>query len=322
MAQSRIHRYLRHGTMHQLSVFESVARHGNFTRAAEELYMAQPTVSVQIKKLTETIGMPLFEQVGNHIHLTETGRELLGACREIFQALVKVEDKLSSIRGLQSGRLQLAVSSTGKYFAPRMLAAFVQQHPGIDISLQVHNRQSLVERLVNNVDDLYIFANPPPDVEVVMQQILPNPMVVFARADHVLAGQRHIPFERMAKEPFLMREPGSGTRTVTEEAFAQHGLQPQFRMEFASNEAIREGILAGIGVSILSRYTFGLEPGHDQLVILDVEGFPLECHWYFVYPVGKQLPMVAHAFMDFTREHVREFVPHLSAPGPGTHANQ
>lgn len=316
MPQSTIRRYLKHGTMHQLSVFEAVARHGNFTRAAEELYMAQPTVSVQIKKLTETIGLPLFEQVGNHVRVTETGRELQTAYREIFQALVKVEDRLSSIRGLESGRLWLAASTTGKYFAPRMLAAFVQQHPGIDVSLQIHNRQTLLERLADNADDLYLFADPPGNVEVVVQQILPNPMVVFARSDHVLANQKRIPFERLAQEPFLMREPGSGTRTVAEEVFSRHGLQPQVRMELSTNEAIKQAILAGLGVSIMSRYTLGLEVEHDHLVTLDVDGFPLERHWYFVYPIGKQLSVVAQAFMDFTREHVQELVLNHLSPRP------
>lgn len=309
MPQCRIRRYIKHGTLTQLSVFEAVARLGNFTRAADELYMAQPTVSVQIKKLTETVGLPLFEHVGNHVHVTETGRELQIACEEIFQALARVEGRFASIRGLEAGRLQLAVSTTGKYFAPRMLAAFVQQYPGIEVSLQTHNRQTLLQRLADNADDLYLFADPPGNVEVVVQQVLPNPMVVFARADHALAEQRHIPFVRLAQEPFLMRERGSGTRAVTEEMFARHGLQPRVKMELSTNEAIKEAILAGLGVSIMSRYTLGLGAEQNQLVTLDVEGFPLERHWYFVYPIGKQLSLLAQAFMDFTRQHVQQFVP-------------
>jgi len=320
MPHSRIRRYLKHGTLQQFSVFEAVARLGNFTRAAEELYMAQPTVSVQIKKLTETIGLPLFEQVGNHVHVTETGRELQVACGDIFQALGKIEDRLSSIRGLAAGQLQLAVSTTGKYFAPRMLAAFVQQYPGIDVSLQIHNRQTLRERLANNVDDLYLFADPPGDVEVVVQQILPNPMVVFARSDHALAKQKRISFERLAQEPFLMREPGSGTRASAEDIFAQHGLQPQVKMELSGNEAIKEAILAGLGVSIMSRYTLGLEAEQNQLVTLDVEGFPLERHWYFVYSVGKQLTIAAQAFMDFTRENVQQLILDHLGPNAAAHA--
>ncbi len=308
MPQSSIRRYLKHGTLPQLSVFEAVARLGSYTRAAEELHMAQPTVSVQIRKLTETIGLPLLEQIGKRIHVTESGRELVGACGEIFQVLVRIEDKFASIRRLETGRLRLAVSTTGSHFASRMLSAFVQQYPGIDVALQIHQRQTLLARLADNADDLYIFATPPKDGEVVVQQIMPNPMVVFARADHPLANERGITLERLAREPFLIREPGSGTRMVAQEIFARRGLQPKLRMELSSNEALKQAILAGLGVSILSQYTLGPDGEHPQLVTLDVEGFPLERHWYFVYPVGKNLPMAAQAFMEFVRAEGKHLV--------------
>jgi DNA-binding transcriptional LysR family regulator len=316
MSQSKIHRYLKHGVLPQLTVFEAVARLGGFTRAAEELFLAQPTVSVQIKKLTETVGMPLFEQVGKRVHLTATGRHLYTACQEVFQTLSHLEDTFSDMRGLKSGSLQLGVISTGKYFAPRMLAAFVQQHPGIDVSLHIHNRQTLIERLAGNADDLYIFANPPHEPEVVTQMILPNPLVVYARADHPLAREKNIPFERFAQEPFLIREPGSGTRMVAQRIFDQHGLKPWIRMELSTSEAIKQAILAGLGVSILSRYTLGLDVQQTQLITLDVEGFPLEHHWYFVYPSGKQLSLVAKSFMDFVRVEARQLVyDHLAQNG-------
>lgn len=319
MSQSKIHRYLKHGTLPQLSVFEAVARLGNFTRAAEELYMAQPTVSVQIKKLAETIGVPLFEQVGKRIHATEAGRHLYAACQQIFQALSNLEDTFSDIRGLKSGRLQLGVITTGKYFAPRMLAAFIQRHPGVEVSLQIHNRQTLIDRLANNEDDLYIFANPPQEPGLVTQMILPNPLVVFARADHPLARERNIPFERFAQEPFLMRESGSGTRMVAQQLFDQNGLKPWIRMELSTNEAIKQAILAGLGVSILSRYTLGLDTEQKQLVTLDVEGFPLAHHWYFVYPSGKQLSLVAKTFMDFVRVEAKTLIyDHLAQNGRKT----
>lgn len=313
MPQSKIKRYLKHGTLPQLSVFEAVARLGSYTRAGEELYLAQPTVSVQIKKLTETVGLPLFEQIGKRVHLTEAGRELHAACQEIFQNLMAVEDRLANLRGLKSGRLRLAVSTTGKYFAPRMLAAFVQKYPGIEVSLQIHHLETLLERMANNADDLYIFATPAQGGETVIQKILPNPMVVFARADHPLARQKNISFARFAKEPFLIREPGSGTRMVAQQVFESHGLKPSIRMELSTNEAIKQAILAGLGVSIMSRYTLGLDVEQDQLVTLDVEGFPLEHYWHFSYPVGKQLSAAAQAFMEFTREHAKSLVlDHLS----------
>ena len=292
MPQSKIRRFLKHGTLPQLSVFDAVARLGNFTRAGEELYMAQPTVSVHIKKLSETVGLPLFEQVGRKVHLTEAGRQLHEACREMFTILARTEDRLADLRGLKAGRLRIAVSTTGKYFVPRLLAAYVKANPGIDVSMQVQNRQTLLERLAANADDLYVFANPPQEPDVVTQAILPNPMVAFAAAGHPLAGQKYIPFARFAEEPLLIREPGSGTHMTTLNCFEKHRAEPNIRMELGSNEAIKQTILAGLGVSIMSRYTLGLDTDPRDLAILDVEGLPLEGQWYFVYPVGKQPSLV------------------------------
>ena len=320
MPQSNIHRYIRHGTLPQLCLFEASARLGSFTRAAEELHMAQPTASVQIKKLTETVGLPLFEQIGKRIYLTEAGHRLHASCAEVFRTLANLEDTLAGMRHLESGRLRLAVSTAAKYFAPRMLAEFARRYPGVEVSLQVHNRQALIERLRANQDDLYIFADAPAAGEFVTQTILANPLVVFARADHPLAREKSIPLARLAQEPFLMREPGSGTRQAAEAVFCRHDLKPPVRMEASTNEAIQQAILAGFGVSILPRYTFGLDTAQSQLVCLDVEGFPLERHWQFVYPVGKQLSAVAHGFMDLVRIEARRLVLDHLAQGDGAGA--
>ena len=302
MPQPReIRRYLKHGTLTQLRAFEASARLGSFTRAAQELFISQAAASVQIKKLTETVGMPLFEQVGRRFYLTDAGRTVYEGCNEVFRALSALEQALADMRGLASGRLRLAVTTTARYFAPRLLGAFAQRNPGIEVSLQIHNRHTLIERLAGNEDDLYMFVEPPAQPEVAAQAILPNPLVVFARGDHPLAAERNIPFARVAREPFLMREPGSGTRMIAQRLFARHGLSPRVRMELGTDEAIREAILAGLGVSILSRYSVAMEPARSGLVCLDVEGFPLESHWHFVYPVGKCLSASARAFMDFSR---------------------
>jgi LysR family transcriptional regulator, low CO2-responsive transcriptional regulator len=305
MPQGKIRRYLRHGMLPQLRVFEAVARHGSFTRAAEELHMAQPTVSVQIKKLTETVGMPLLEQVGKRVHLTAAGQELYAGCREIFDALSGIEDALSDIRGLKSGSLRLAASTTAKYLAPHLLAAFVKVHPGIEVFLHIGCRQAILERLSENTDDLYIVANPPDDEDIVVQRILPNPVVALARTDHPLAGKRAIAFDEFAQEPFLTREQGSGTRMIGERIFAAHGIEPKVRMELGSNEAIKEAIVAGLGVAILYRHAIGFAIDPAQLAVLDVAGFPMEAHWHFAYPVGEQLSPVAQAFLDFVRKHAQ-----------------
>jgi len=305
MPHPNIRRYLKHGVLPQLRVFEASARLGCFARAAEELHLAQPTVSVQIKKLSETVGFPLFEQVGKRIYLTDAGQRVYSGCNDLFRALSSLEEKLTEMRGMDSGQLQLAVTSSAKNFAPRLLGAFIQRYPGVEASLHINNRSALIERLRNNEDDLYMFAGPPDQQEVMVQAILSNPLVVFARSDHPLAGEKDIAFARLANEPFLIREKGSGTRMATLKLFEQRGLTPKIRMELNTNEAIREAILAGLGVSVLSRYTFGLEPEQTKLVCLDVEGFPLESHWHFVYPVGKHLSVAARAFMDFARAEAK-----------------
>ncbi len=308
MPQGKIQRYLRHGTLPQLRVFEASARLSSFARAAEELHMAQPTVSVQIKKLSETVGVPLFEQVGKRVHLTEAGRRLHDGCQAVFSALTSIEDALCDLRALESGSLRLAVSTTGMSFAPRLVGAFLERYPGVDVSMQAHNRQMLVRLLHENANDLYVFGDAPELEEVVAQELLPNPLVVLARDDHPLAGKTGIPFARLAQEPFLVREEGSGARRIAMRMFREHGLSPNVRLELESNEAIKEAILAGLGVAILSRHTFGLDPESSRYVALDVDGFPIANHWYLAYPAGKQLGPTARAFLDFCRAEAKGMV--------------
>ena len=308
MSQPSIHRYLRHGTLPQLRLFEATARLGSFTRAAQELHMAQPTASVQMKKLSETVGIALFEHIGKRLYLTDAGRRLFNSCQEVFGAFTSLEASLAGMRALETGRLRLAVSTTAMSFVPRLLGAFVGLHPGVETSVQAHNRQRLVERLANNDDDLYLFADAPELENVVVQELLRNPFVVLARDDHPLARESNIPFERLASEPFLIREEGSGARRVALRLFGERGLTPRIRMELGTNEAIKEAILAGVGVTITPRFTFGLDPESSRYRCLDVEGFPLENHWYFAYPEGKSLSSVAWALLDFARKEAKRMV--------------
>jgi DNA-binding transcriptional LysR family regulator len=291
----------------QLLVFEAVIRHGSFTRAADELYLAQPTVSGHIRKLTDTVGLPLLELVGKRAHPTAAGREVYSACHDIFRRLEGVENALSDLRGLSGGMLRIASGTAGKWLATRLLAAFSEAHPEMAVSLHVNSRQGLLARLAENADDLYLFANPPEDGDIVSQRILPNPLVALARADHALATEKEVPLSRFAREPLLIREPGSGTRLLTERLFARHGLEPRIRMELGSDEAIIEAILAGVGVSILSRHSLGRLDHGAALAPLGVEGFPLQTHWHFVYPVGKQPSFAAQSFLDFARKEAHRF---------------
>jgi DNA-binding transcriptional LysR family regulator len=293
---------MRYSTLRQLEVFSAIARLGSFTRAAEELFLTQPTLSMQIKKLTDAVGVPLFQQAGKKIHLTDTGRELQRTCREVFASLGRFEMYVADLKGLDTGSLRIAVVTTAKYFIPRLLGSFCQLHPGIEVSLKVSNRERTLKRLADNEDDLYILGQPPEDLDAVAEPFLPNPLVVLAPAAHPLAGLERISLARLAQEPFLLREPGSGTRMAIERLFAEQGLRPRVRMELGSNEAIKQAIVGGLGVSVLSEHTLVMDAPAGQIAVLDVEGFPIQRHWYLVYPAGKQLSVVARAF----REHLRQ----------------
>lgn len=290
---------MRHATLRQLQVFEAITRHLSFTRAAEELYLTQPTVSMQIKQLTATVGMPLFEQIGKRIHLTEAGKELQKMCREIFDSLERFEMNIADSKGLKQGRLRLAVITTAQYFAPRVLGAFYQRHPGIEVSLKVTNRERVLERMTQNLDDLYILGQPPETLDAHSQSFLENPLVVLASSNHPLVRRKRISLKRIAEEPFLMREPGSGTRIATQRLFDQHKITPNIRMELGSNEAIKQAIVGGLGIAVLSRHCLALEGETGPLRILDVQGFPIKRQWYLAYPEGKQLSIAAQTFYTY-----------------------
>ncbi len=292
---------MHHSTFRQLEVFEAIARLGSFTRAAEELFLTQPTISMQVKKLTEVVGLPLFEHVGKKIYLTDAGRELHKTTREIFKQFSHFEMAVANMQGLKQGTLRLAVVTTAEYFAPRLLGPFCQQYPGIQISLKVTNREHVLDRLADNLDDLYILGQPPQEIDAVAEAFLDNPLVMLAPANHPLKGKKNIPLARIAEEPFLMREPGSGTRIAAERLFAEQGIKLEVRMELGSNEAIKQAIAGGLGVSVLSKHTLSLDAPMGQLTVLDVQGFPIERYWYVAYSSGKQLSVVARTFLDYLK---------------------
>lgn len=293
-------------TLHQLKVFEAAARHGSFTRAAEELFLTQPTVSMQIKQLTKSVGLPLFEQVGKRLFLTEAGRELFATCRQIFETISQFEMTVADLKGLKQGQLRLAVITTAKYIIPRLLGPFCQLYPGIDISLQVTNHERIVERMIGNMDDLYIMSQVPDHVDVNFEAFLENPLVVFAPANHPLAQEKNIPIERLANEPFIMREPGSGTRRAVQSLLDEHGLKVKVKLELGSNEAIKQAIAGGLGISVLSRHTL-LTDAHE-FSILDVQNFPIKRTWYIAHPAGKQLSIVARTYYQYLLEAAKKIV--------------
>lgn len=286
-----------HVSLRQLQIFEAVARSLSYTRAAEELHLTQPAVFTQIKQLEESVAWPLLERIGKRLHLTDAGREVLATSRDMLGGLERLEMRLADMQGLKKGKLRIAIVTTAKYLIPRLLGEFCKRYPGIEAALTVTNREKLLARLADNVDDLVVLGAPPEHLDVVATPIAENPLVVVARHDHPLADKKKIPLKRLATESFILREPGSGTRLATERHFEQHGIAPRVRMELGSNEAIKQAIAGGLGVSVLSSHTLALDGERGPLQVLDVAGFPLRRQWYVAYPRGKNLSAVAEAFL-------------------------
>jgi DNA-binding transcriptional LysR family regulator len=286
-------------TLRQLKLFESVARNLSFTLAAKQLHLSQPAVSMQVKQLEETVGLPLFEHVGKKIQLTEAGREVYQYIRTIFQTFDEMEEVLAALQGMETGRLDIAVASTVNYFAPRLMAVFNQRYPKIDLRLDVTNRQRLVELLHHNETDIVLMGQPPDTIDLVSEAFMENPLVVIAWPGHPLDGVKSIPLERLTEETFVMREEGSGTRMAMERFFADHQIEIRSGMQMTRNEAIKQGVRAGMGLGVVSAHTIELELETRRLVQLDVQEFPIPRYWYMVYRRAKRLSPSARTFHDF-----------------------
>lgn len=304
-------------TLRQLRTFEAVARLKSFSGAAGEMHVSQPTVSKQIKSLHEEIGLPLLEQIGKKVFLTEAGQELYDTCSEWLNTWSRFEQNIADLKGMKQGRLRIAAVTTTKYFMPRILGPFCAQYPGIDISLEVLNRDRLLERMRQNVDDLYIMGVPPEGMDVEAEAFMDNPLVVLAPASHPLAHRKRIPLKRLGKEMFLMREQGSGTRMTIERIFADRNIPLNIKMELGSNEAIKQAVAGGLGLAILSQSTLTLEPMKSELSILNVQDFPLMRAWYMVRPEGKPLSVVVETFQKYLQEHVELLAPRANGDVQG-----
>jgi len=293
---------IRHTTFRQMQIFEAVVRLGSFTRAAEELFLTQPTVSTQLKKLTDVIKLPLLDLSGRQLKPTEAGESLYRAIRKIFDTLLDLDTSVAELKGLRRGRLRLGVISTAEYFAPEILGDFCREYPGVDISLKVTNRDTILERIQNNEDDLYILGRPPEKtLNLKIYSFAPNPLVVMAARDHPLCKESNISIKRLAEEPFISREVGSGIRDTTMKLFASHDLLPKVRMELGSNEAIKHAVVGGLGVTVLSLHTLALEGAGGPVDVLDVEGFPIERKWFLAHTKDKDLSIIARTFLEFAQ---------------------
>jgi DNA-binding transcriptional LysR family regulator len=299
-------------SLRQLQVFESVARHLNHSRAAAELFLSQPAVSMQIKQAEQTIGMPLFEQVGKKLFLTEAGREMLHYARSVLQLMQEMESVFEEMKGLAHGHLNISVVSTANYFMPQLLAKFIQAHPKIKVSLSVANRDAVLKQLAENMTDLAIMGQPPEGTDTVADPFLENPLVVIAAPAHPLARANNIQPRQLANETFLLREHGSGTRGVVERFFASHKLPLPAHMSMDTNEAIKQSVQAGMGIGIISSHGIEMELETKRLVVLDVDHFPIVRHWYIVHRKDKRASVAAQEFARFLSEESQNRVSSLT----------
>lgn len=296
------HSLLRHVTFRQLQIFSTVIRMKSFTKAADELFLAQPTISLQMKKLGEAIGLPLFESSGKEIRPTDAGQDLYAACRELFRTFENLETQLADRKGIRRGKLRLGVVTTAKYIAPELLAAFGQQFPGIEFAMTVSNRDEIIQRIQNGEDDLYVMGQVPDnEVDVEAIPFALNPLTVMVPRGHPLTRQKKpVPLHAVAETPFLIREPGSGTRHAYLRLFEEQGLQPRITMELSSNEAIKHAVASSLGISILSIHSLALEGTSGPIEVLETEQFPILRKWFLVYPRNRQLSLTAGKFLDFS----------------------
>lgn len=307
-----------HLTLRQLQVFLEAARQLNFARAAEALHLTQPAVSMQIRQLEGAVGVDLFERVGRRLALTEAGQVLRHHAARVLGEIADAEQSLQNLTGLRSGLVTVGLVSTAKYFAPRLLAVFAEQHPGIDVRFSVGNRDTLVRLLEDNEIDLAVMGRPPEKLDALAEPMAENPHVLVAARDHPLAGARSIDMHELRHETFLSREPGSGTQGVMENVFRQHLFTPARTILMGSNETVKQAVMAGMGVSLLSLHTLALERRAGEVAILDVVGTPVLRTWHVVHMRAKQLAPAARAFRQFllenTSDYLREAFPLPAAP--------
>jgi len=283
-------------TFRQLRLFMALAETGSVSAAARMVHVTQPTASMGLKEITDAVGVPLYEVVARKVHLTEVGRELAITARAIWGEWDAFEQQVNSVKGLTRGKLKVAVVSTAKYFIPRILGSFCAKYPQIDISLEILNRDGVVKRLEENLDDLYIMSQPPLHLDIEDDVFMPNPLMLVASKEHLLAKKKINDLSSLKNEKFIFREKGSGTRMATDAHFKRLKFKPDIRLELGSNEAIKQAVIGGLGIAVLSKYSLGDQSNQEEVAILKSKEFPIESSWHIVSPKGKKLSPIATIF--------------------------
>jgi len=300
---------MKNATLRQLRVFTSVARHLNFARAAEELGLTAPAVSMQIKELETDTGLLLFDRSKRKVSLTTAGEYVLASTQRVLAAMRDAEDMVARFRGLKTGVLDVAMVSTAKYFLPRLLAQFRQEHPGIDIRLlAADNREAIVRLLQQGNIELAIMGRPPQGWPTRAEPFAMHPHVLVTAIDHPFTRSEKVSASALMNEGFIVREPGSGTRAALDEYMHAHHMKPRVVMQMSSNESIKQAVMAGMGVSLLSLHTLGLELEHHLIAAPDTEGLPLMRRWHVVKTLAKTLSPAAEAFRYFILERGEAFL--------------
>ena len=287
-------------TLRQLRVFACVAKHTSFARAAEELHLTPPAVSMQIKELEQSCELPLFERAGRSVRLTMPGEYLLVYARRVLATLKEADAVMAGLRGVEGGRMTIGMVSTAEYFVPRLLARFRAEHPAVEIRLSIgNNREQLVRELRDNEVDLAVMGRPPRELDARAEPFAANPLSIIAAPEHPLAHRRRTAPKALEAEPFIVREPGSGTRAAMEQFFRDQRIAPPLAMEMSSNETIKQAVIANMGLAFVSLHTVALELSVGQLVALKVTGLPLMRRWHIVNIQAKPLSPAAESFRYF-----------------------
>ncbi|GLX78251.1 LysR family transcriptional regulator [Thalassotalea insulae] len=294
-------------TIRQLQLIQALARYRSLSVVAEKLFISQPSVSIQLKNLSELIGLPVYQIQGRMVELTDAGYAILRSANQIFQALDNLQTDIDNLQGVVTGTLSISVVTTAQYFLPLLLAAFNKRYPQVDVKLEIGNRDMVYARLREHQDDFYLFSQIPEDVEVVETPFLTNELVVVVPERHELTLLPSVSLARLSHYPFILREPGSGTREVTLKLFQQHGFNLREKMTIASSEAIKQAVAAGLGISVLSRFSldFGILPG---VKVLEVEHFPVRSQWRLVQNANRKPSLLAQAFQQFMLENGGEIL--------------
>ena len=303
---------MRNVTIKQMRALATLVQAGSISAAARALNITPPAVSMQLRLLEEAAGLPLYERTDDGIRLSLAGEEVLEVVSGLEISLESCAEALDMLKGIKKGQVSVGVISTAKYFAPRLLAAFADDHPNVDVRLSVGNRSETITGLANYDFDFAVMGSPPQELATENVRIGAHPHIIIGPPDHPLAGRRRIQATLLSGETFLLREAGSGTRILMQRLFEEMGVNPRSGMEIGSNETIKQAVMAGLGIALLSAHTVMPEISDGRLRIIPVFGFPVMRDWFIVRRQQKRLLPAAAAMWDFFASSGESFLPEIT----------